>query len=405
MTPLRRRIFAVLLLLTSAARADDWLDRLEEGLSFASPDTEVRARLSGLLDMEAYHMPQGAPGLIFTDDHNLLNPRLTLFFDAQLGSSVYVFAQSRLDRGFDPAEAPGEMRLDEYAVRWTPWDDGRFSLQAGKFATVVGNWVARHQSWDNPFINAPLVYETITPIYDNEVPQTVAEFLEGITAIKYDYNPVVWGPSYATGVSMAGSLGAFDYAFEVKNAPLSSRPVSWDISQVDLDHPTVSGRLGWRPNVAWNLGLSASEGAYLLDAVENELPPGRNMNDYKQIVLGQDIAFAWHHWQLWAECFESRFQVPNAGGAGVLGYYLEAKYKFSTRIFAALRWNQLMYGSIEGPDGRPAKWGSDLWRADISIGYRITAHSQLKLQLSLPQPGRGEAAGGTMTAAQLTVRF
>ena len=47
--------------------------------------------------------------------------------------------------------------MDEYALRWTPWDDGRLSLQAGKFANVIGNWTARHQSWENPFITAPLL--------------------------------------------------------------------------------------------------------------------------------------------------------------------------------------------------------------------------------------------------------
>ena len=35
---------------------------------------------------------------------------------------------------------------------------------------------------------------------------------------KYSFNPVIWGPSYATGVSVSGRLGRFDYAAELKNA-------------------------------------------------------------------------------------------------------------------------------------------------------------------------------------------
>src|SRR6266567_1025556 len=81
---------------------------------------------------------------------NLFNPRLTLFLDAQYGSQIYFFAQSRLDRGFDPSDRGAQVRLDEYALRITPWDDGRFALQIGKFATVIGNWVPRHLSWENP---------------------------------------------------------------------------------------------------------------------------------------------------------------------------------------------------------------------------------------------------------------
>ncbi len=402
--------FPKLLLLTLAmtsviARADDWLDRLDDSLAVATEDGAVRARFSGLLDLEAWHFWQQAPGLIVADGHNLINPRLSLFFDAQLGPHLYVFLQSRIDRGFDPADGPAQVRLDEYAVRWTPWDDSRFNLQAGKFGTVVGNWIPRHDSWENPFINAPLIYETVTPAYDSGLPSYVHSLAEGFARAKYSYNPVIWGPSYATGVAISGRLNWFDYAFELKNAPLSSRPSSWDPGHVDFDHPTVSGRLGWRPDAAWNLGISASEGAYLLDSFPYPLPAGKGIGDFQQVVLGQDLAFAWHHWQLWAEVYEARFDRPRGGHGDTLGWYVEAKYKFTTRVFAALRWNQLMYGGIESPDGRPAKWSSDLWRADISIGYRITAHSQLKLQLSLPQPGRGETGGGTMMAAQLTVRF
>jgi hypothetical protein len=328
-----------------------------------------------------------------------------LFFDAQLGPHIYFFAQSRLDRGFDPADAPADMRLDEYAVRWTPFDDGRFNVQIGKFGTVVGNWMQRHQSWDNPFINGPLIYENMNAIYDSEAPATAHQFLEGIVDAKYDYNPVLWGPSYATGIAISGALGKFDYAFELKNASLSSRPESWNLSDVDLDHPTVSGRIGYRPSQAWNFGLSASEGAYLLDTVEDLLPAGHGMNDYKEIVLGQDISFAWHHWQLWAEFYEARFQVPNVGNADTFSYYLEAKYKFTPQLFGALRWNQQLYDTISNGEGGSMKWGHDLWRVDASVGYRFTPHTQLKLQYSVEHEDHSARDLGHLIAAQFTVRF
>ena len=35
------------------------------------------------------------------------------------------------------------------------------NVQAGKFATVVGNWIERYDSWNNPFITAPLPYENM----------------------------------------------------------------------------------------------------------------------------------------------------------------------------------------------------------------------------------------------------
>src|SRR3982750_4627478 len=113
---------------------DDFLDRLDSALTVSAFQDNLRARLSGTLDLEFYNFQQPAPGLINSETDNLFNPRLTLFLDAQIGSQVYFFAQARLDRGFDPTDQGANVRLDEYALRITPWQDGRFTFQAGQFA-------------------------------------------------------------------------------------------------------------------------------------------------------------------------------------------------------------------------------------------------------------------------------
>jgi hypothetical protein len=122
-----------------ALEIDDLLDQVDSTLTGTAFQDNLRARLSGTVDLEAYHFQQPAPGLIDSNADNLFNPRLTLFLDVQLGSQIYFFAQSRLDRGFDPSDHGARVRLDEYALRLTPWEDGRFTLQLGKFATVVGS--------------------------------------------------------------------------------------------------------------------------------------------------------------------------------------------------------------------------------------------------------------------------
>src|SRR5229473_1604929 len=179
-----------LCLLAGSAHAfeiDDFFDRLDSTLTVAASDNNLRARLSGTIDLEFYNFQQPAPGLIDSQIDNLFNPRLTLFVDAQAGSQVYFFAQARLDRGFDPSDHGADVRLDEYALRITPWQDGRFTLQVGKFATVVGNWVPRHLPWDNPFINAPLVYENITAISDKVAPASPQDFIRRFEAdAKYE---------------------------------------------------------------------------------------------------------------------------------------------------------------------------------------------------------------------------
>src|SRR5437870_9108532 len=261
---------------------DDVFDRLDNALTVSLFQDNLRVRLSGTLDLEFYNFEQPAPGLIDSRTDNVFDPRLTLFLDAQLGSQIYFFAQSRVDRGFDPTDHGADIRLDEYALRITPWQDGRFSLQIGKFDTVVGNWVPGHLSWDNPFVNAPLVYENVTAIQDKYAPYSPPYFIYGPYYYeKYEFNPVIWGPSYANGFSVSGKLGRFDYAAEIKNASLSSRPESWLITENGFENPTFSSRLGLRPNEAWNFGLSASEGSYFRREAEPTLPTVHVIDDYR----------------------------------------------------------------------------------------------------------------------------
>src|SRR6266542_579412 len=83
---------------------DDFFDRLDTALTLSAFLDNLRVRLSGPLGLEIYHFVQPAPGLIDSDIDTLFTPRLTLFLDAQDGSPIYFFSQSRLDRGFDPSD-------------------------------------------------------------------------------------------------------------------------------------------------------------------------------------------------------------------------------------------------------------------------------------------------------------
>jgi len=385
-----------------ALEIDDFIDRLGSALTFSAFNDNIRTRLSGTMDFEVYHFQQPAPELIDSKIDNLFNPRLSLFLDAQFGKQIYFFAQSRLDRRFDPSNHGAAVRLDEYALRLTPWEDGRFSFQIGKFATVVGNYVQRHLSWENPFVDAPLVYENITAISDKAAPASARDFIRGFDpSEKYEFNPVIWGPSYASGVSVSGRVGQFDYAAEMKNSSLSSRPESWTVTETGFSNPTFSARLGFRPDQAWNFGFSASDGAYFRPEAERTLPHSRDIDDYRELVLGQDVSFALHHLQLWAEFYEARFEVPRVGNADTFAYYLEAKYKFTPQIFGAVRWNQQLFDKIDNDK----RWGNDLGKIDIAATYRFTSHSQLKLQYSYQKETAGPGDDNHLLAAQFTVRF
>ena len=397
--------------------ADEWFDRVEDVLSTSAFREELRVRLSGTMELEAYRFQAPAPALLHTDGRDVFSPRLALFLDAQLGRNIYVFAQARGDRGFDPDnDDAARVRLDEYALRISPTLNGRLHFQFGKFATVVGNWVPRHGAWGNPFVTAPLPYENLTGVWDFDFVHSSNQLLQwshvrpglpaAVTAVeKYRRLPIIWGPSYAVGAAAFGTLGQFSYAAEVKNSSLSSRPEEWrDGSTARWSHPTYSGRVGWRPNEMWSVGFSASTGSYLRPTVGPTLARGQSLSDFRETVIAHDLGFAWHHWQAWAEIFATRFAIPGVGHADTGAYYAEVKYKFTPQFFGAVRWNQQLFATIPDRAG-PTTWGHDAWRIDVAPGYRFTPHTQLKLQYSVTHEKAGARDYAELVALQFTLRF
>ena len=409
--------------------AEDAIDDLGERLSASALGDSLRGQLSGTLDLEGYAAGQPSPGFLRTEgDTTLFVPRLSVFLDAQLGPAFYVFAQSRLDRGFDPGYG-GSLRpqLDEYVIRFTPSEKGAFDLQIGKFATIVGNWTQRHDSWNNPFITAPLPYDNLTGIWDAIALRSTRTLLEwaqitpsssfAMDSGKNLRLPILWGPSYTAGAAVSGELGWLQYAVEIKNAALSSRPETWSPTQTQWDTPAFSARIAVSPDERWKLGLSGSEGPYLRQSAVSTLPPGRPLSTYREIVLGEDVSFAWHHFQAWAEMYEARFEIPAVANADTLAYYLEAKVKLTPQFSWALRWNQQLYGTVFVPQfvssggslppvpAHRSAWGRDLWRMDAAPAYRLTAHIQLKLQASIEEGDADSRGVIGMLATQLTVRF
>ena len=398
------RLISILLLFCHVCAGQELLQKIDDRLYVESNNGWFRADLSGLFDLEAYYIDERPPGLLF-QDKSFINPRLSLFLDAHFGKHLYTFVQFRADRGFDPGVAVREARFDEYFLRYTPFEKPWVNIQAGKFATVFGSYVKRHDSWHNPFITAPLAYENMLTVSDL-APAPRAGFLnrQNIPENKRTWLPLIWGPSYASGASVFGTVEQVDYAVEIKNASISSRPAFW--REIDeWDSPTVNARIGHRPNAAWNYGISGSGGTYLVPPARPLLPAGTTLSDYNQWTIGHDISYARHHWQFWAELFLSRFEVPFVGDADTAGYYLEAKYKFTPKLFGALRWNQQLFGEVPNPSGGKVPWDDDIWRIDAGLGYRFTRHLQTKIQYSYQQEKGPLQQGEQLVAGQITVKF
>ncbi len=411
---------AVGVALSTASLAQECLERLSDRLNYSTADGQLQLRLSGTLELEGYAISDPVADLVSGGADTFINPRLSVYLDAQLGARGYFFAQGRIDRGFDPyyPEKETEVRLDEYAVRLELSEPGtgRLFLQAGKFATVVGSWTKRHAAWDNPFITAPLPYNNLTGIWD-VVPVPSVDVLlawahvspvgsaQAVLADKKFRLPIIWGPAYAQGVAVAGKWGRVEYAGEVKATGLSSRPERWKDGFSGAEQPAVSARVGYRPGPSWNVGFSASSGEYLDRSPHLRIPAGLDRHDYRQIVLAHDLSYAWHHFQFWGEVYAARFKIPRIADVDTVAYYLEAKYRFTPQFSGAVRWNQQWFDDVTNRAGQTLGWGRQTWRIDVAPTYRLTTQVQLKLQYSLQHDRPARERYTQSLAAQLTVRF
>lgn len=397
---------ALLLAGTGPLPAQEFLDRLQDALDLSTPNGAARVAFSTISDLEGYVYQDPPPGLIFGDTP-FVNPRLRLFGEAQLGEQWYAFTQFQANRGFDPRAQVRDAQFFEYLLRWTPSRSGVANVQFGEFATSFGSWVRRHYSWDSPFVTAPTPYEQVLTISDVAAPASPQAFLsrKAIPANKSSWVPLIWGPSYTSGGSFFGSVDRFDYAVEVKNAAISSRPSAWSAFDLGWANPTVSGRAGWRPSAEWNLGISGSGGAYLLPEAGPTLPAGTDLGDFNQYTAGLDVTWSRHRWQVWSELFVARFQVPNVGNADLVGGYIETKYKITPHLWAAGRMNVMLFGDVPDGSGGEVRWDNNAWRMDLALGYRFNTHWQIKLQYSYGDEQDPGVQGNNLFAGQITVKF
>ncbi len=381
------------------------LDDVKDKLTYQSADGKYYAHLSGQADLTEYYLDGQPFGLLYPNpgSHYVFAPGLTLKLDAAYGDRLTFFGKFRWDSGFNPGEHSNDVRVDEIYLR-TVLVAGKLDFQVGKFATVFGSFVNRHDDWDNPLITAPLPYSQTTSVLDGFIMPTAAGFasIRNAPDDVTTWVPVIWGPAYTPSAAFFGSLGSWDLAVQASSQALSSRPETWNY--LDFSRPSFTSRLGWRPDASWNLGVSGSMGPYLDSEAASSMPPGTSLRNYDQITVGGDASWAWHDWQVSGEFIFSRFQVPIAGNADTFSWYLETKYQITTQLYAAARWNQQVYNQINTATG-PQNWDNDEMRLDLGLGYKWSKNFLTKIQYSWQHQETSFQNANQMVSAQVVFRF
>lgn len=352
----------------------------------------------------------GPPGFFFAKPGRRweIATRLTARIDAFFGDDWFGHLKVRWDDGVHPGVArfygrSTEVRIDEAFLDFAP--QPAFQLRIGQFTPILGNFMPRQNSWDMALINYPLIYENVTSVADSVVPANEQNFANrrNHPDPKTLWNSLVWAPLYTRGATVSGQLESWSYAVNFTATSPSSRGIVWN--DWDFSNPTWSGRLGYAFGPELKVGASFSRGAYFMNHLAHLLPHNTGPGDFPQTLLGFDLHWARHHWQVWGELFLNRFKVPNVrDGADTLSYYLEARRQLSPRWWAAARWNHELHSKIRTPTG-PQAWDNATYRIDFGLGFRLMRNGQVKMQYSYQHQDASFQNGRHFVVKEFTLRL
>jgi hypothetical protein len=373
----------------------------QDGITFGPADGTFQIDIRPSLEAVIWSGDTPAPALLGYDDDAFFAPRFSLDVDAAVGENFTFHSSTRWDRGFDAGSAPdGELRIDEAFLRWRAFDDQRLNFQVGKYASFFGAWSGQHDFFDDPFLLAPLPYSQLIGVSPTSPgsPLNTGGPVPLSLKSKDQWASMIWGAGYGIGGGAFGSTEHFDYALEVKNAALSSHPDAWQ--EIDFSHPTVTARVGYRPDATWAFGLSASRGSW-----PEVKAAGIDRDDLVQNSLGLDVRWARHDWIVSGEVVLTEFETASSGDLQAASWFVQARYKVSPGVWLAARLGQMLANDAVGPGGAPFAWQSDVWRAEFGGGWRIRPNVLLKAGYTFTHTEDDPVAGEHLWGTGIGWRF
>jgi hypothetical protein len=331
---------------------------------------------------------------------------MRLFADGQVGERLQLFGQIVL------RDASGLYVEGAYAT-FTPDPERDLHLLAGKIPWAIGTYAPRSYSNRNPLVGTPLMYQYHSTLVWYAIPSDadalLAEAGSGQRGVGYAYGglgmPVVDDSYWDVGVTITGSQRPLEYA-----AGMVMGTPGWGVSsQDDNGGKSFLGRVGLAPTPSLRVGVSASYGPYLQDALNPSLPAGKTATDYHQRIGMADLEVLAGHFEVRGEGAWNTWETPTVGDLEVTSGYAEAKYTFSFGGYVAGRFDAIRFGKIKDSTGAERPWDADVTRYEAGFGYRFDRNVIAKLvyqhnQLEYTGPS-AHYDRPSLVAAQLSITF
>jgi len=272
-------------------------------------------------------------------------------------------------------------------ARVRPFRGRNFDLQAGRIPPVFGAFARRTYGADaNPLIGYPLAYQYLTSLRPDAMPASADDLLAmrargwrssfpvGV-ATPAPGVPLVSAYRWDTGVEAHAAGAHFDGAFAVTTGTVANPRVADDNGGRQL-----AGRLGWTPVVGLVLGVSGARGEFLSRAIGDRYAPVFGRKTYAQRALGVDGEYSRNYFLVRGELIASRWNLPAVNlpfidhPLGAQTGFVEARYRFAPRFYAAARVDRLTFSRIRGQrlfGGAPTPWDAPVRRLEAGGGVYL----------------------------------
>jgi hypothetical protein len=313
-------------------------------------------------------------------------------------------------------------RVIPYAlyVRVRPWRTRALDVQAGRIPPVFGAFARRSYGVDNPLIGYPLAYQYLTSLRPDAVPFTADDLLAmrargwranyqiGVTAPGPGV-PLVSAYRWDTGVQARATAGRLEGAIALTNGTLSNPRVT-----DDNRGRQVSARLAWKPVVGLVVGASAARGAFLTTTLEDVVAALTTRQVHTQRALGLDAEYSRAYWIVRGELIDSRWNLPGFAPPLITAPlwaragFVETRYRFTPRFFAAARADRLTFSSILGQRrfaGQPTPWDAPVTRIEAGGGVYLQRNLTLRAVVQRNWRDAGLVRNRTFVSGQLAYWF
>jgi hypothetical protein len=297
--------------------------------------------VGGLLDAEVWKTDDGSLLLSRNEGEAAPAGRLRLWGAADFAVGLQGFLQGRVEGGTGSQEGRTVATIEQAFVRYT-FRAAPLRLEAGKLPVPIGNFSRRYLSSVNPLVGAPDGYSV----------------------------------AYPAGIQATGNAAVLDYRIAVVDRPL--------VNEKYVPEPGSALRpaiaFGVNPVTGTRLGMYGTRGPYLGPEVEPLLPPGAGWREFDQVVYGADLQFSRGHFELHADFARARYEVPGLADARGTAWFIEPKYTFTPRLFAALRYEINDYPYIAPV--APGVWiapTAEIRDLEAGIGWRLGPGTVLKV--------------------------